>query len=96
MCDNALVSFLANISKASPDTRVLIYSRGTDENWTNENFRVQWKKDAEERFPCLKDRVSTMWIQEWKGGKGSFKNPATAKDIRDWVEGSLPPPKNTG
>lgn len=86
MCDVALASFMANIASQSPRTRFLIYSRGTDPNWTNQNYRVQWVKDIEEKFPWLKDRISTMWIREGKAGrKASFRNPETAEDMRNWI-----------
>ena len=94
MCDSMLVSFLSNIGAGSPHTKFLVYSRGTDVNWTNENFRVQWIKDIEERFPWLKGRVSPMWIQKGKNdNNGSFRNLETAEDIRNWVKSNLPPPE---
>ena len=80
MCDSTLVSFLGNIGAAAPHTRFLVYSRGTDANWTNENFRVQWTKDIEVRFPPLKGRVYTILIPD--GNKGSFKKRETADEIR--------------
>lgn len=87
LCDVALTSFLANIGSQSPRTRFLIYSRGTDPNWTNKNYRMEWVKNVEERFPWLKGRISTMWIQEGKdGSKASFRNPETAEAIRNWVK----------
>ena len=94
MCDIALFSFLGNIGALSPQTRFLVYSRGTDVNWTDANFRTQWVKDIEARFPWLKGRVSTMWIREGKdGSKGFFKNPETAEDIRARVKAMLGMPE---
>jgi hypothetical protein len=54
MCDNTLRSFLGVIGAKSPKTKFVVYSRGTDVNWTSEKFRAEWKKDLEERFPWLK------------------------------------------
>ena len=86
LCDVALASFLANIGSQCLHTKFLVYSRGTDVNWTNQNYRVQWVKNIEEKFPWLKDRISTMWIREGKhGSKPSFQNPETVEDIRNWV-----------
>jgi serine/threonine protein kinase len=86
LCDVVLASFLANIASQSPHTRFLVYSRGTDPNWTNENYRVQWVRDVEERFPSLKDRISTLWIRNaTNGDPASFRNPETAEEIRNWI-----------
>jgi hypothetical protein len=90
MCDNTLRSFLGVIGAKSPKTKFVVYSRGTDVNWTSEKFRAEWKKDLEERFPWLKGRVLVIWIEDWPDGrKGSFKNPATAKEMVDTVKSLL-------
>ena len=57
-------------------------ARGTGgPDWLQAEYRANWVKQIEQRFPTLKGRVSTMMIE---GGvaKGSFKNPVVANEVR--------------
>jgi hypothetical protein len=90
MCDSTLVSFLGNLGAKSSRTKFLVYSRLGDGNWTNQNFRAQWTRDIEERFPSLKGRVFTLWVQDRQDGKaGSFRDPTTAHEMRATVKSLL-------
>lgn len=75
--DDKLIDFLGLVGTAEPRTKFLVYSRGTDPNWTNETYRAQWVKKIEARFPTLTDRLTTMLIPG--GSTGTFKDPKTAE-----------------
>jgi len=91
-CDVVLVGFLANIAAAAKRCRFLVYSRGTDENWKQADFRKEWVELVEKRHSVLKGRVTAMLIEpDAAGGRGSFRDPKTAKSILDWVTDHLPP-----
>jgi tRNA A-37 threonylcarbamoyl transferase component Bud32 len=78
--DDKLITLLGCIGNEVPHTKFLVYSRGTDTNWLSEDFRVQWVREVEERFPKLKDRVSTMVIPN--GYTGSFRQTDTRALLR--------------
>lgn len=88
MADDKLINFIAMIGNASPRTRFLVYSTGTDVNWTREEYRKRWKEQIEARFPALKgDRINTMRIpQRADGRKGTFRDANTAELMRDQVK----------
>ena len=94
--DTMLISFLGNIAAASPRTKFLVYSRGTDKNWLDKSYRERWVRQAGERIPALKDRLDVMLIP---GGRleGTFKDPTgqTQKEIRKLVKDSLGLPEET-
>jgi len=82
--DERVRSLLGLVGTAEPHAKFLVYSRGTDENWLKPEFREEWKKDLEERFPKLKGRITTMVIP---GGKAAtFRNPKTAEEVRAHVK----------
>jgi serine/threonine protein kinase len=87
--DTMLVSFMGSIAAASPRTKFLVYSRGTDKNWLDRSYRERWVRDAGARIPALKGRLDVMLIPG--GQKGTFKDPTgqTQKEIRDLVRRSL-------
>ncbi len=81
--DNPLREFLGAVGNAVPRARFLVYSRGTDTNWTSETFRQSWVKDLESGYPELVGRVTTMEIPG--GQKGSFRNDDTRLLLRSNV-----------
>jgi hypothetical protein len=90
--DDKLCAFLGLVATANPRTKFLVYSRGTGsaegEGWPEPKYREQWVRELEQRFPSLKGRVSTLFID---GGvtAGSFKNPVVVRQIRGAVIGTL-------
>lgn len=66
-----------------PRTKFLVYSRGTDKNWLDPDFRKRWVQKLESRFPHLKDRIWTMEVPGLQ--KGTFKDRKTADQIRNLV-----------
>jgi hypothetical protein len=85
IADNRLVAFLGFIGRGNPETRFLIYSRGTGAGWAAEEYRSNWTRQLEGRFPALKDRVTAVAIP---GGveSGSFRQPETIEMIRQHVQ----------
>jgi hypothetical protein len=89
--EDKLIAFIGLVATACPNTKFLIYSRGTGSGaagWPMPDFRQHWVTQIEQRFPALKGRVSTMAIE---GGveKGSFKNPRVADEMRQHVRALL-------
>src|SRR5687768_4294283 len=86
--DERLGQFLGFVGTVSPETRFIVYSRGTDKRWQADYYReVEWKELLEARYPSLKGRVSTILIPRDK--KGTFRDEKTAHDIRKLVQDSL-------
>lgn len=88
IADNKLVALLGFLAQANHDIRFLVYSRGTGGGWTDPEYRAQWVRHAEGRFPNLKDRISTIAVP---GGitEGSFNQSDTIKLVRDKVREML-------
>jgi hypothetical protein len=88
IADNKLIAFLGTVGNSVPHTRFLIYSRGTGEGWTQEEFRESWVETMEGRFPSLKGRVATLAVP---GGvaEGSFLDPETQALMRRLVSETL-------
>jgi serine/threonine protein kinase len=104
LLDDKLACFMGNVGTISPNTKFLIYSRGTDINWNSPDFRERWVKEIEARFPGLKDRISTMEITKpSRRERATFQNPETADEMRKRVKvilglperNSTPTPPNT-
>jgi serine/threonine protein kinase len=89
--DDKLLSVLNTIATEVPQTKFLIYSRGTDTNWLSDDFRLEWVKKAEARFPKLKGRITTIVIPN--GYDGSFRDPYTRTLLRSNVTHILKHPK---
>jgi hypothetical protein len=88
IADDKLISFLGLVATAEPRTKFLVYSRGTDVNWTNHNFRTQiWPSTIEARFPALNGRIYTMLVPG--GTNGTFKDFKTAEEMRTRVKDIL-------
>ncbi len=81
--NNRLVAFLGHVGLASPRTSFLVYSRG----WTDEQSS-EWISEVEKRFPSLKGRVTTLRVPVGPNG-ASFRDPATAELVRDYVKSIL-------
>jgi hypothetical protein len=80
------------IASHSPGTHFLVYSRGTDPQWTNDFWRTQiWPKTMQTRFPELKGRVTPMVIPH--GYNGSFREPETRELLGSNVTAILKLPK---
>jgi len=74
LAEDKLISFTAYIALQMPRTRFLVYSRGTDPQWTNDFWRTNtWIKSVETRYPELKGRITPVVIPH--GYKGSFREP---------------------
>ena len=50
------------VGSVSPSTKFLIYSRGTDKNWTTPGFQAMWVTEIAAQFPKLKGRTNTITI----------------------------------
>jgi tRNA A-37 threonylcarbamoyl transferase component Bud32 len=83
--DERLHVFMGFIGTSNPDTKFLVYSRGTDENWLDEDFREKWKNELGDRFPALHGRITTMLIKKYERPGGTFRHPQTAEEIRGHV-----------
>lgn len=78
--DDKLVTLLGMIGKEVPQTKFLIYSRGTDTNWLRDDFRAEWVTKAVADYPWLKDRIHTMVIPN--GYEGTFRDKKTGDELR--------------
>lgn len=88
IADNRLVAFLGTAAQADPQTRFIVYSRGTGGGWTDKAYRDDWVRQAEGRFPALKGRISTVAVPGGLAG-GSFRNPETVAAFRELVSSAL-------
>jgi serine/threonine protein kinase len=94
LLDDKLACFMGYVGTVSPRTKFLIYSRGTDINWTNPSFRKKWVEDIEARFPKLTGRISTMEIKRPPNRtRSTFQNPETADEMRKVVKRILDLPE---
>ena len=82
--DKKLCFFIGYIGSLEPRTQFLIYSRGTDVRWKEENFRNDWAEKLESRFEPLRGRVNTMLIPNDQNG--TFKDEKTAEEMRALVK----------
>jgi hypothetical protein len=88
IADNKLIALLGFLAEGSQSTRFLVYSRGTGGGWTDAEYRAQWIRQVEGRFPALRERVTTMAVP---GGvaDGSFRRADAAALVRREVLGLL-------
>ena len=83
--DDKLITLLGTIGNEVPQTKFLVYSRGTDTNWLNMKWRGDWVTNkVEARFPKLKGRITTMVIPNKY--LGTFRDPKTAEELRNHVK----------
>jgi serine/threonine protein kinase len=78
--DERMKSLLGYVGSRNPTTKFLVYSRGTDPNWLDPEFRERWIGEVETRYPALKGRITTMVIPG--KGAGTFRDPKTAEEMR--------------
>lgn len=88
IADNKLVAFLGYVAAALPDTRFIVYSRGTGGGWADADFRDAWIQAAENRFENLKGRIYAMPVP---GGvaEGSFRKPEALDAVRELILAAL-------
>jgi tRNA A-37 threonylcarbamoyl transferase component Bud32 len=89
--EDKLIAFMGLVATTNPETRFLVYSRGTGstgKGWPDADYRAEWVAAVVRRFPPLKDRVTTIAI-EGGVGKGSFKNPVVVQQMRDGLTAIL-------
>ena len=83
LIENKLIAFLGYVALGDPQTRFLVYSRGKNGIWPEEE-QAAWVADVEQRFPQLKGRLFVMKVPVGPDG-GSFRVPATAQMLRQRV-----------
>ena len=85
VAENKLVAFMGYIAQGNPGTKFVVYSRGTGGGWAEDEYRVNWIKQVQGRFPALAGRVTAMSVP---GGvtAGSFSSPDGASMIRALVQ----------
>ena len=76
-------AFIGYIAQGDPQTRFLVYSRGS---WTDDAARGDWVTSMEQRFPLLRGRVEAMKVPL---DRATFRNPVTGGEIRKLVEAQL-------
>ena len=91
IADNKLIAMLGFIGQSSPHTAFVVYSRGTGGGWADDQYRADWVKSVEGRFPVLKGRVATILVPGGPQG-GSFEDAATRELFRQSVHSILGPP----
>ncbi|TDG11391.1 hypothetical protein E2F43_18570 [Seongchinamella unica] len=84
IADNKLVALLGFLSQGNRDTRFLVYSRGTGGGWPQEEYRAQWVRSIEGRFPSTEGRVTTIAVPG-STTEGSFRRPDAEALIRRTV-----------
>ena len=78
IADNKLAALLGFIGQQSPSTEFLVYSRGTGGGWSEDQYRADWVRALEGRFPSLKGRVTTINVPGGPDG-GSFHDEGTSQ-----------------
>ena len=80
--DDKLIAFLGFVGNGNPNTRFLVYSRGTGGEFAGENS--EWVAAVEGRFPTLEGRVSTMMVPGGLDG-GGFRRQDAIEAVRSRV-----------
>lgn len=85
IADNKLVALLGLLAQANGHLQFLVYSRGTGGGWTEPEYRSQWVKQAEARFPELADKITAIAVP---GGteQGSFMRQDAAEMVKHLVQ----------
>jgi len=92
LAEDKLISFMGYVASHVPRTHFLVYSRGTDPQWTNDFWRTNtWIKFVEDRYPELNGRMTPMVIP--RGYNGSFRQPETRVLLGSNVTAILKLPK---
>lgn len=76
IADNKVAALLGFIGQENPTTVFLVYSRGTGGGWSEDQYRADWGRALEGRFPSLKGRVTTINVPGGPDG-GSFHDEET-------------------
>ena len=85
IADNKLVALLGFIGQESPSTVFIVYSRGTGGGWSEDQYRADWVRALEGRFPSLKGRVTTINVPGGPDG-GSFHDEGTSQSFLQRVQ----------
>ena len=88
IADNKLMAFMGFISQGNQDTKFIVYSRGTGGGWTELEYREDWIKHVQGRFPVLEGKIIAIPVPGGRSGDG-FKRPDAAKMIRSLVQDLL-------
>ncbi len=78
-----LEAFLGYVGLGDPQTKFLIYSRGSGGVWP-ETEREEWVSEVEKRFPHLKGRVFTFFVAGEIEVR-SFRDPVIGRALREQV-----------
>jgi hypothetical protein len=81
--ESKLMTFLGYVALGDPQTKFLVYSRGSGGFWPEED-RAAWVAQAEKRFPQLEGRLFTMKVPVGPDG-ASFRDPVTGGMLRERV-----------
>ena len=88
IADNKLMAFMGFIAQGNQDTQFIVYSRGTGGGWTEPDYRADWIKHVEGRFPVLEGRITAIPVPGGRSGDG-FKRPDAAEIVRNLVQDLL-------
>jgi hypothetical protein len=75
--------FIGYIAQANPNTRFVVYSRGS---WQDEAARAAWVTSIEERFPAIRGRVAAMKVPL---DRATFRNATTGREMHKLIEDQL-------
>ena len=81
--EDKLIAFLGFVGAGNPDTRFLVYSRGTGGDFAGEGST--WLPAVEGRFPALEGRVSAMTVPGGLDG-GGFRREDAINEARKRVQ----------
>lgn len=84
--DDKLIAFLGFVGTGNPNTRFLVYSRGTGGEFAIENS--PWVAAVEGRFPALSGRLNVMMVPGGLDG-GGFRREDAVEEIRRQVRAIL-------
>jgi DNA-binding winged helix-turn-helix (wHTH) protein len=84
-----LVGVFGFVAAANPRTRFLVYSRGA---FTPPERAAAFVAEAETRFPGLRGRIETFAVPG-DLDHATFRDPETARLIRERIRGILEPPR---
>ena len=90
IADNKLMAFFGYVGNSVPELRVLVYSRGTGDEWEQEEFRRRWVSAVEDRFSSLKGRIHTMNVPG-EQEHATFRSSEASRAIRANVQSILSP-----
>jgi serine/threonine protein kinase len=83
LAENRLIQFFGYAAAANDRTQFLVYSRGS---FVDSIAAKQWVKDAEARFPAMRGRLHTFSVPGGQEGEATFRNPNTARLMRERVQ----------